>query len=111
MEVLKPYAKKIKKYSNGKFLLIGTTSDPKRNGGSLVLSEKRAKKVKKILVQLGVSKNQLKIYGWAARSSLYDSSEWAGNNYKEEIAKKNRTVHIIPEETEYAQKLLKQEHP
>ena len=75
------------------------------------LSEKRAAKVKEYLVKLGVPANQMRIYGWGARSSLYDPDEWMGNNFKEKVAKKNRAVHLMPEESEYAQNLLRQKHP
>lgn len=111
IKVLKPYAEKIKNYSDGNILLIGTTADPKRNGGSRKLSEKRAEKVKEYLVKLGVSANRMKIYGWGARSSLYDPGEWVGNNFNEKVAKKNRAVHIMPEGSEYAKNLLRQKHP
>ena len=111
MEVLKPYAKNILLYPNENILLIGTTADPKRNGGSLILSEKRAARVKEYLVKLGVPDNRMKIFGWGAESSLYDSSEWVGNSFKENIAEKNRAVHLVPEKSEYAQELLRQEHP
>ena len=76
----------------------------------MILSEKRAAKVKEYLVKLGVPANRMKIYGWGARSSLYDPGEWVGNDFKEKVAKKNRAVHLMSEESEYAQELLRQKH-
>lgn len=107
MDVLKPYAEKIRGYSVTSILLVGTTADPKRQGGSVSLSEERAKKVRECLVKLGVSGVQMKIIGWGANPPLYNPDEWRGNSFNEDIAKENRAVYLLPEKSKKAQEILK----
>ena len=107
MSILKPYAKNILRFPNENILLVGTTADPKRQGGSVSLSKKRAEKVKKYLVKLGVPNTQMKILGWGARAPLYNPREWVDNSFIENVAKENRAVYLMSEKSEMAQELLK----
>lgn len=109
MSVLQSYAKDILSCPDENILIVGTTADPNRNGGSISLSKKRAKKVKKCLVDLGVPENRLKILGWGANSPLYDQSEWKGGIFIGNTAKENRAVYIMSEMSEEGQKILAKE--
>lgn len=110
MNTLKPLANDMLS-TNENFLLVGTTADPNREGGSIPLSEERAKKVKECLVDLGVPENRLQILGWGAKPPLYNENEWESGGFNENIAKENRSVLIMSLDSEKAQELLNKGHP
>lgn len=104
--VLTPYAQNLINYPNLQVLLVGTTADPNKNGGSITLSEERANAVKTILCKLGVNENNIKVIGWGAKAPLYDETEWQNGSFIEEIAKKNRAVWILPYDSDTAKEIL-----
>ncbi len=106
LSILHPYAENLKNYPDMRVLLVGTTADPNRNGGSISLSKKRAKKVKQCLVSLGVSAERIDILGWGAKAPLYNKNEWENGNFIEEFAKTNRSVILLPCNSDLAKKLM-----
>lgn len=106
--ILASYADMLKTNPDRTVILVGTTADPKKNGGDKNLSEERAKKVKGILCELGVSEDRFEdVIGWGANEPLYIAAEWDGDQFIDEIAKKNRTVWIIWADSDLAQEILK----
>lgn len=109
LSVLEPYAENLLTYQDINILLVGTVSDPKRNGGDIELSRKRAETVKCSLVELGILENRITVCGIGASrylADLYNANEWQGNEYIECEAQKNRAVHIISVDSDLAQKIL-----
>lgn len=106
-EVLLPYAKNLLNYPNMDILLVGTTSDPNHNGGDIILSEKRAKVVKKCFVDLGIPKEKINVLGWGSKEPLYDPKEWENGKYIESVAVTNRRVIILPADSQLAKQLVK----
>lgn len=104
--VLLPYAMNMMNYKNMRILLVGTTADPNRNGGSIELSNLRAKEVKKCLVSLGIEEERIYILGLGANSSFYDKKEWENGSFNESVAKTNRAVVILPYDSKLAQDLI-----
>lgn len=103
--VLQPYANNLQNYPNMRILLVGTTADPNRNGGSILLSEQRAKKVKDTLIALGISEDRIDIIGLGANSPWYEN-EWENGYFDESIAKRNRVVRIIPRNSKKAIQIM-----
>ena len=109
MDTLKPYADKLLQYPFISILLVGTTSDPQKNGGSVQLSLDRANKVKQCFVDMGVPEQQILAIGLGAKKPLYDEREWDKDTYVEDFAKRNRAVHLIPADSELALEILQLE--
>lgn len=111
IESLKHYAECIKN-SNSCFYIIGSTAtfgDPQK---CLVLSEKRANAVKRILCDnYGIPEEQLQIYA-LGQNNLGGNYEWRCNDLNEdgslneEIAHKNRKVMVIDSNSEDGIKFL-----
>lgn len=99
-EVLCPYANNLMNYPDMKILLVGTTSSWK--GGSISLSEERAKKVCEKLVKLGVPKDRICIIGLGYNPD-FCKDDTPNGYFDEEIAKENRAVFILPYNSERAQ--------
>lgn len=104
--VLLPYAMNLMNYENMRILLVGTTADPNRNGGSIELSNSRANEVKKCLVSLGIEEERIYILGLGANSPFYDDKEWENDVFNESIAKTNRAVILLPYDSKLAQHLI-----
>lgn len=104
--VLFPYVNNLLNYPDMDILLVGTTADPKRNGGDVILSEARANAVKKCLVDLGVAEEHISTLGWGAKEPLYNSDEWNNDQFIESIAEANRRVIFLPYDSTLAQDLL-----
>lgn len=101
--VLKPYAENLKNNPNIDILLCGTTSSI--NGGSLYLSESRAKRVKETLVEFGIPSERIKAVGIGYNIILCENDSPNGQ-FLEELGKNNRAVHIIPLESDLAKEIL-----
>ena len=110
LSVLEPYAKNLLAYQDINILLVGTVSDPNRNGGDVELSQKRAEKAKCSLEKLGVSENRIIVRGIGSNkylADLYNANEWQGNEYIEHEAQKNRAVYLMSIDSDLAQKILR----
>lgn len=107
-KVLEPYAKNLMKYPDMNILLVGTTADPSRNGGSKSLSERRAKRVKKTLLEFGITNDRINTIGLGAKSPWYES-EWKNGEFNETIAKENRAVIILSSDSDQAKEILRNE--
>ena len=110
LSVLEPYAENLLVYQDINILLVGTVSDPKRNGGDVELSQKRAETVKCSLVELGVSENRIIVRGIGSNkylADLYNANEWQGNEYIEQEAQKNRAVYMMSIDSDLAQEILR----
>lgn len=101
--LLNPYVKPLSIYPDEKLLLVGTTSS--YNDGSLSLSKKRAKHVKKILVSLGISENCIEIIG-LGYNPKYCQDDTPDGDFIETIAKKNRLVLVLSYRCSKAQNIL-----
>lgn len=113
INALVPYVEVLNAHPDVPVLLVGTTADPARNGGAFILSEARAEKIKELLCALGLDEARIVgIIGWGAREPLYNEDEWQFNEtsgeweFVNEIAKQNRSVWILPYESEEAKEIL-----
>lgn len=110
MSVLMPFAQNLMNYPELQILLVGTTADPNKNGGSIVLSKDRANKVRDVLCKLGVKEDNITVIGWGAKSPLYNRNEWENGCFVEEIAKSNRAVWILSYKSDKAQEILNEQN-
>lgn len=106
--LLQPWVNSIERYPSMSFVLVGSTADPNKNGGSTSLSKARANAVKNILVELGVDSNRLEVVGVGSKAPWYDENEWQNGKFitDSEAAKSNRTVRIFPFNSPTAQEIL-----
>ena len=107
-KVLQPYAQKLIEHPKIRILLVGTTADPNRNGGSISLSEERGEKVKASLIELGVSETRIDVVGIGATGYWYEN-EWKNGYFYESIAIKNRAVIILSRDSLKAKKIMGEE--
>jgi outer membrane protein OmpA-like peptidoglycan-associated protein len=105
---LKQWADNIKLYPEKKFLLVGTTADPKKTGGDKDLSLKRANAVKAVLMKMGIDDNRLEVKGLGSLAPWYDENEWQDGKFlnDSEAANSNRAVRILPINSTLAQKIM-----
>lgn len=109
LNIIEPYAQKLLENPNINILIVGTVSDPNRNGGDIKLSLERAERVKYSFIEFGVLENRITACGIGSNkylSDLYYADEWQGDEYIEPRAAKNRAVYIMPMESELAQRIL-----
>ncbi len=103
MQVLRPYVQYLADKPDMSILLVGTTADV--NGGSLSLALDRANKIRDKMLELGVDENQLVTIG-AGKDDPWHQNEWKNGQFIESIAAQNRAVYIVPEDSEWAKKIL-----
>jgi len=109
LSIIKPYAQKLLASPNTNILIVGTVSDPNRNGGDIELSQERAERVKCSFIEFGISESRITVCGIGSNkylSDLYNAKEWQGDEYIDSEAAENRAVYIMPMESELAQKIL-----
>ena len=85
-------------------LLVGTTAS--YDGGSVSLSEDRARKVREKLVSFGVPEERIGIVGLGYNLE-FCQDDTPNGEFIEEIAKENRAVRILPYNSKKAQNALK----
>lgn len=110
-EELRPYAKLMIESKYKKFYLIGSTASVGSNDGCIRLSYDRAEAVKKVLCSLGVPESYLDVYG-IGRENITGDYKWRENDLNEdgtlneEVARKNRKVMIIKEDSKTGKEFM-----
>lgn len=102
-EIILPYANNLLHYSDTDILLVGTTSS--WEGGSVPLSEERAEKVCEKFVAAGVPRDRISIIG-IGYDPVFCQNDAPNGNFEEEIARENRAVFILPNNSEKAQTVM-----
>lgn len=107
MDILKPYANNLANYPDQDILIVGTTADDHKDNLYPTLSEDRAQAVRKILIELGISKERIKILGLGYKSPWH-KQEWNEGVFDEQIAAENRAVYILSMDSSRAINLCQQ---
>lgn len=97
LQIIQPIAEQIKQ-NDLKILLIGSTATQGSEEGRLILSEKRANAVAKVLIQSGVSQEQLVSVGCGSTDPWHVTDVIDGK-LVEEMAKLNRKIVIADYES------------
>ena len=107
MDILKPYANNLANYPDQEILIVGTTANDHKDNLYPTLSEDRAQAVRKILIELGISKERIKVLGLGYKSPWY-KQEWNEGVFDEQIAAENRAVYILSMDSSRAINLCQQ---
>ena len=89
-------------YPNMEILIVGSTASI--DAGSVDLADKRAVRIKDMLVSIGIDSNRIKTIGLGANTPWH-TDENKNGMIDENLAQKNRAVYILPFESELAQRL------
>lgn len=102
-DILLRYVNQANQYPERQVLLVGTTAN--YNEGSIELSQKRAEKVKQLLIELGLEEKRIEMIGLGAEAPWHEE-EWVDGIFMEDIAKRNRSVWLMFRDSEKAKKLM-----
>lgn len=106
-EAIKPFAEYLKNDPKAQVIIAGTTAKV-GNGDGVQLSYERTQSVKKMLLDLGVSNNQIECIGLGCTDNcLRVEDHNADGSLNEEMAAQNRAIYLILANSETA-RLLKQ---
>lgn len=105
-KVLKEYIKYMSENPSYKVLFAGTTASAGKQDELVVLSEQRCNTIKKIFIQSGVKEDQIETIGLGYKNNYYIKDTDKNGNLIEEKAKKNRSVIILPLDSDDAEALL-----
>lgn len=103
---LKEYIKYMSENPSYKVLFAGTTASAGKQDELIVLSEKRCNTIKKIFIKSGVKEDQIETIGLGYKNDYYIKDIDKNGNLIEEKAKKNRSVIILPFDSDDARALL-----
>lgn len=105
-KALKEYIKYMSENPSYKVLFAGTTASAGKQDELVVLSEQRCNTIKEIFIQSGVKENQIETIGLGYKNDYYIKDTDKNGNLIEEKAKKNRSVIILPLDSDDAEALL-----
>lgn len=105
-KTLKEYIKYMSENPSYKVLFAGTTASAGKQDELIILSEKRCNTIKKIFIKSGVKENQIETIGLGYKNDYYIKDTDKNGNLIEEKAKKNRSVIILPLDSDDACALL-----
>ena len=101
-EALTPVSELLNNDHNLNVLIVGSTASAGTAEGCRNLSLKRAKKVKEVLIDMGVSSSQLQTYGAGQDSTPLRVNDIINGQFVESEAKKNRAVYVINADSDLA---------
>lgn len=106
-EILAPIGEYLASNPEEKILLCGTTASAGTQEELVVLSNSRCSTVKKLLLNLGASEDQIKTIGLGFKNHpFYIKDTNPDGSLNEEQARKNRAVIILPGDSDLAEQIL-----